>query len=335
MASKLNTSEYSYCSAKFRALENRLLNSEKMRVLLECPTYAELIGKLTEYGVELLHDESGEVDIEGSLQKMFEDACLEVDTQTPIPEMYRFLRYPYDCNNLKACIKCNIKSISPDSMLYGCGAFSADEAKLASDGEFSEYPENMAAAIAEAQQAYAKTKNPQNIDLILDKACYADMLAAAEASKNEFLISLVRTKIDLTNIITCVRLLRMNMKDSGKALLEGAFLEGGTYDLKFFLDAYDSGEGKLCESLAYSDYGKFISCICENPDRLSNVERFSDNMYMDVVKGTKLISFGPEIPAAYLVAVEYQVKNLRIIIDGKVTGKESEAIRERLRYSYV
>ena len=334
MASKINTVEYSYCSAKIRALENSIVGAEQMRALVECATYSEAMGKLEEYGISLVTDNGQDVDLEATLQKIFSDAC-EVLSEVPALQNYNFLRYPYDCNNLKACIKCSVRNISPDSMLYDCGVFSAQEAKAAVKGEFSGYPENMNTAIFEAFENYAKTKNPQLIDLILDRACYADMLACAKESGCDYLVDLVKTKIDTVNIITCVRLLRMNMGVSGKDLLSRAILKGGKYDRAFFCEMYEAGEGKLCEALAFSDYGKLISCICENPDGLSNVEKYADNLYMEKAKRAKLIAFGPEVAAAYIIAVEYEVKNLRIILDGKRTGKSAETINERLRYSYV
>lgn len=334
MASKINTVEYSYCSAKIRALENSIISAEQMRALVECATYSEAMAKLEEYGVSLVTDNEQNADLEATLQRKFADAC-DVLCEVPAPQNYNFLRYPYDCNNLKACIKCSIRNISPDSMLSDCGVFSADEAKAAIKGEFSGYPEHMSAAIVQATEAYAKTKSPQLIDLILDRACYADMLTCAEASGCDYLVDLVRTKIDTVNIITYVRLMRMRMGASGRDMLARAILEGGKYNSAFFCEMYEAGEGKLCEALAFSDYGKLISCICENPDGLSNVEKYADNLYIEKAKRAKLIAFGPEVAAAYIIAVEYEVKNLRIILDGKRTGKSAETINERLRYSYV
>ncbi len=335
MASKLNTSEYSYCSARIRALENSLLSIEKMRAIAESADFSEAINKISEYGVELIHDDNGGFDCEATLQNIYTSACKVVERETPRPEIYNFLRYPYDCNNLKACIKCSIRDISPDSMLYDCGTCTANEAKNAVAGEFFGYPENMSSAIIKAQEAFDKTKNPQAIDMILDKACYADMLECAGSSGCEFFIKLVKSRIDIINITTCIRLLRMKMGFAGRALLADAVLAGGNYDVGFFAEAYDGGESRLCDSLAYSDYNKFIACVCEHADSLSEVEKFSDDMYMELVKDTKFVAFGPEIPAAYLIAMEYEVKNLRIILDGKKSGKTQGEICERLRCSYV
>lgn len=62
-------------------------------------------------------------------------------------------------------------------------------------GDFSSLPAHMAGSAAEAADVYARTGDPQQIDLILDRACFADMLDTAQG---EYSRDLVRCKIDLT-----------------------------------------------------------------------------------------------------------------------------------------
>ena len=335
MASKINTTEYMYCSARIRAMENSLISSDKMRIISDCATYSEAISKIAELGIEIKYLESGEADAEGTLQRIYTEACELIKGILPHSEQMDFLRYPYDCNNLKAAIKCHFRGISPESMLYDCGTRPSNDAIAAVKGEDAGYPENMAAAVYEAMESYSKTKNPQNIDVILDRACYNDMLSCAKASGCEFFVRLVMTKIDITNILTCIRLIRMRMGQAGYSLLNSAILDGGSYDKKFFAEFYESGEDKLCEALAFSKYGKFIACVCENKGGLSAVEKFSDDMYMEIAKEAKGVPFGPEVAAGYLIAIEYQIKNLRIILDAKKTGKNSSEVNEKLRCAYV
>ncbi len=335
MASKINTNDYMYSSARIRAIENSLIGAEKMRTLSEASNFDDAVGKLSEYGIEVIHRDDGEVDIEETLLKVYTDACSLIESMVPNPEILKFLRYPYDCNNIKACIKCHARRIEPDGMLYDCGTVRAEYAKGIISGEVSEYPENMRRAVGEAIEVYSKNKNPQSIDLILDRACYADMLDCAVSSRCQLAIELVKTKIDFTNILTCVRLLRMKMGEVGKLLLENAVLFGGDIKPEFYLNAYDNGEEFLCSELAFSKYGKFITCICENPDSLSGVEKYADDVYMEMAREAKKVQFGPEVAIGYLTALEYQVKNLRIILDAKKTGKSTDETNHRLRYGYV
>lgn len=64
----------------------------------------------------------------------------------------------------------------------------------------------MKEAVNRAAEVFGKGRDPQEIDIILDKACYSRMLNAAEKTENLFLINYVRLLIDILNVITFVRL---------------------------------------------------------------------------------------------------------------------------------
>lgn len=335
MASKVKTTDYMYCSARIRAIETRLLGADGLRAVAESSGLEGALSRLSEFGIEILRRGDGTADVEGTLQKIYTDACSLLDGMLPDPALTHFMRYPYDCNNLKACIKCSIRGIPADDMLYDCGVFSADDARAAVAGEYSVYPEHMSAAVGEALEAYAKNKNPQSIDLILDRACYADMLSSAKESGCGLASKLVSTRIDITNIIIFIRISRMRMGRMGMSLLDGALLDGGEYSREFFTNAYGGGEELLCELLAFSKYEKFIKSICESPDSLSQVERHADDIYMELARSAKSVPFGPEVAVGYLVAVEYEVKDLRIILDAKRAGRTLEDIMRQMRCAYV
>lgn len=334
MASKINTTEYMYCSARLRALESSLFSAEKLRMLMDSSGLDEALSKLSELGVTTLTDSDGGVSVEDTLEGMYRDAWEQVISCVPCPENLDFLRYPYDCSNLKSVIKCHFRGISPESMLYNCGSRTRSQAMGAMQ-DASCYPTHMSLAVGQAAELYSKTKNPQSIDVILDNACYKDMLDCAKGSGCELSLELVRYKIDVTNILTCIRLIRMNMGQAGRAILESAVLEGGSFDDSFYVEAYDGGEDRLCELLAYSRYDKLIACLVDGDGGLSSVERYADDEYIQLAKTAKMIPFGPEVAIGYLVAVENQTKNLRIILDAKASGKSAEQTVGRLRCSYV
>ena len=70
-------------------------------------------------------------------------------------------------------------------------------------------------------------------------------------------------------------------------------------------------------------------------DSLTFVEKQCDDFYLDIVKSAKNVLYGPEPLGAYIVAREYEVRNLRIVVAGKLSGLRAETIKERLRSSYV
>ena len=336
MSKNPNQTAYMYASSRIRALEAGIVGRDRIEQLVDAKDTAELYARLEEFGVTLAHDEQGHVLSEPTLLGMLKRSLDHVLEAAPAPELYDFLRYPYDCNNIKAAIKCYIRKLSPEGMLFDLGTVSVEDvAKMPAKGEFSGLPHAMAEAAPLALQAYEKTGNPRAIDLILDKACFADMLACAKRGGEELHVRLVRMQIDLTNAMICLRLVRMGGGEQGKMLLDEAMLEGGTLTRQTLLAAFDGGESAVIDCLGRGGYDKPAIALRESDGSLASAERAVDDCRMELVRTVKYTPFGAPILSAYFYAQEYAVKNIRIIIAAKNAGLDPQTIRERIRTSYV
>ena len=345
---KLQATEYTYASARIRAMENRLVGRERVDVLVDLKSSEDVMVKLSEYGVLSAAEGEGSAPASGEtlgykreemLTSLLCAACNEVYEAVPEPEFFAWFRYPYDCNNIKTVINCHIRGIDPMDMLFDFGTVSAEETvRLLTEGKCDAFPTAMAAAIGEAKEAYAKTNDPQQIDAILDKACYADMLTSAKASGNETILGWITTKIDLVNIMMCLRILRMKRGETGKIFMDTCLLEGGDLPLAFFDAAYEGGEEMFWSGLSssqYSKYNRFVSAVERTDKSLSAIERCADNHWMLIVREGARVPFGAEVAGGYLVACEVAVKNIRIILAAKDAKLSSDVLRERIRDSYV
>lgn len=313
-----------------------MVTGERLGHLLEMKTSGDVLAAVADCGFPPIRREDGSYDREATLLAALERAYDTVMDMAPDREAFRFLLYPYDCNNVKAAIKAFLRGIDPMGMMFRIGTVPAEDvAKMPATKDYSALPRHMAEAATEAADAYAKTLNPQKIDLILDRACYADMLEFATASQSEFAMGLVKTKIDLTNFMMTLRILRMKSGKAGESLLREALIEGGNFPLPELLRLNEAGETKFVEALSYGSYGKFASAIQNGGGTLAEIERAADDFWMERVKAAKMIPFGYEVAVGYLVGMEYAVKNVRIILAGKDAGLTPDVIRERVRASYV
>lgn len=330
-----------FSSAKVRALETRMLSEEALERFLSARTSAEIIGMLGDYGGNTVKTADGRVDNEATLLSVLCDAFREIEPVLPDSLTVGFLQYKYDCNNIKAALKCRARGISPESMMIPLGTVdTADIIAAAESRDFSLLPENMAKAAGLAAETFAKTANPQVIDLLLDRACFADMLDAAERSGVPFSVGLVERQIDLTNAVMCVRVLRMKAGESGAALLSDALAAGGelggkTGGEEFWLGLYNAGEEKLWETLKKSDALGGFAAACGVESSLAAIEVESERFIMSYIRQVRWMPFGAELSVAYLAALEYGIKNVRIIMAGKDAGLDEAVIRERLRDMYV
>ncbi|MBQ8005823.1 MAG: V-type ATPase subunit [Clostridia bacterium] len=326
---KNKDAEYLYASARVRAAENRLIGSDKLEAALAAKDSTEVMA--------LINSLEAGTEGENRLSEALGAAYSFIEDVSPDKNIAFFLRYVYDCNNIKSAIKCFIRGIECDEMLFSFGTVPLESIKeMPQTQDYSALPGHMREAAQKAYEAYAKSKNPQLIDMMLDRACFEDMLEAAKESGDDFAIRLVREKIDLVNILMCTRVLRMGGGELEREMLSSSLINGGELSPKVLFEASIKGEDGIAIVLKSTGYAPLARWFSEN-DRasLSAIECALDNFYMKTVQGAKYIPFGAAILCAYPIAVEYLVKNLRIILAGKEAGLSAEKLRGRVRMGYV
>lgn len=331
MAVRKSPTDYLYAGARIRAMENALIGRERLNSLSEIRSADELFAALGSYGLDPVLGADGKPDAEATLLSALSAGFREVAEACGESGLFAFLCYPYDCNNIKAILKCRLRGVPADGMLIDAGTVPVDKLFAILDEErYGELPEKMGAAIPAALEAFAKTKNPQEIDLRLDRACFGDM---AEAATLPFAREIVSRRADCTNVLICLRLLRMGATFPMRAAMLAALVPGGTLGESFFTEAFDGGESRLVDMVSMTALAPLFDIGGERT--LSAVEKNADDLVMEFVKTAKFVPFGAEIPVAYLVALETSVKNLRILVSGKAAGLSADAIRGRFRNSYV
>ena len=347
---KQQPTDYMYSSARTRALENRMIGRERMAALVEAKSVTEVMARLAEYGVTpgggerglgtaAVSAAGGEAESqrrEAMLLKLLREAYDEVEAMAPEAEAFRWFRYPYDVNNLKVALKCFIRGIEADGLMFDFGTVAADQVMTCvREGRYEAFSAHIAKAAAVAYETYSKTLDPQQIDIILDKACYADMLDGVTRLGDSMMIGWIQAKIDLCNFMICLRLLRMKRGDLGKIFLRSACLEGGTESVGALVDLYEQGEEALWDAFATSAYSGFVREAQKTDGSLAAVERCADNAWMERVKEAKWTPFGAAVLGGYLIGTEMAVKNVRIVLAAKEAGLSADVIRERVRDSYV
>ncbi len=321
-----------YASARIRALESGIADTDRLSHVCEAGSARDALAMLSEYGFEAKEGDSREEILLSVLRRGY----AEIDAMGG-SDAVAFLRYPYDCNNVKSLIKCARRGSSTEGMLFEeLGTISLSEVKRAfEDKRYECFPPRMREAIPTAEREFSESGNPQRVDLILDRACFADMLAAAETSGMTLPVALMRARIDLLNLVSTVRLCRMKLRSVGEAFLSETLMEGGTLGKDLFMDALkDGSEEALAERLEYTEYS-FLCPLLSGGAPLGEMEKAADDYRMEIARRAKFLPFGAELMIGYAMALEYEVMNIRILLAGKDAGLSSEVIRERLRKSYV
>jgi V/A-type H+-transporting ATPase subunit C len=293
-------------------METDLLTHEEILKLTELRTVQDIMNVLALHGYGDGTELENPREFEGILSANLEATYKEVYSVISDESELNFLKYPNDYHNLKVLLKAEFLGTDGSGLLMDSGSIPKEEmAEMVRKREFLGMTVEMRGAVEDAIEQFARSQDPQEIDIRLDRACYKDMYQAAEESGNDFLKGYVRMLIDTLNVNAFVRL-----KEVGKpaAFFKRVFLEGGDLD--------ESGVEREASNVLTKVGPK-------------GVEKYLEDQRMDYVKDALYVPFGIEPIVGYLRAKEAEVKDLRMILTGKVSGMDGEAIKERLRETYV
>ncbi|MBO4216821.1 MAG: V-type ATPase subunit [Clostridia bacterium] len=324
---KPNENEYLYLNTSIHAKTDGVLTKERADRLTEARSAEDFMRMLLDFGFAGEQGATAEEAADNALREAFG----LVEKYAPDKDVYALFRYPYDCHNLKSAIKVSYRNkFSYEELATDLGSADAKEAPAAVlKKDFSVFPKHMATAAKEAIEAFDKTGDPQRIDLLLDAACYADMLENAEKHGVDFIISYIKARIDTVNVCSAARCISLS---SPLSFFKNVYIVGGTLALRFFEDAYGSIKD-LKEAVLKTEYGNAVSASFGHS--MSETERAFDILLLKRAVSEYPDTFGEAAAAAYIIIAEGAGKNIRLAHFGKVNGLEPTKIRERMRDVYV
>ena len=144
---------------------------------------------------------------------------------------------------------------------------------------------HMRAAIEESVDTHARTKDPQCVDLICDRECYADICEAAKRSGNAFVIGYVKLLIDTINLKTFVRARKMGQPWS---FFGTVFISGGDISEKVFVSGYEEPVAQFAARLEGTALKKAAEeglASMKETGSFTDIERLCDDALMDYVSG--------------------------------------------------
>ena len=186
-----------------------------------------------------------------------------------------------------------------------------------------------------AVEDFEATKDPQRIDIIVDKFMFEELVQIRKSLNYSFTDKIINAMIDSTNIKT---LLRIKKQGKGREFAQEVIVPGGYIDKDTLVSIINESPENIISKLSFSVYSEIVregleGNIATNSANL--LEKLSDNYIMALMKDSKFVTFGPERILSYIYAKETEIKLIRIIMVGKLNNVAEEVIRERLRDSYV
>ena len=334
--SKHREDSYIFCASLMKAGERNFISKENLLEIAQSKDFKSAITLLHSFGYGDGKELENPRDFNFMLEEEEEKVSEFVFSALPERSQLELLKFPKDYHNVKAVLKAEALGISPESYMVSGGTLERESlAEMIKERNFIFLSVNMKEAIDQALEVFAKGKDPQEIDIILDKACYKDMLQEAENLGNSFVTGYVKLLIDILNVNIFVRLRQIKKPVE---FFSKVFLDGGDIQEKFFRASYEEGYKPLAEKFQPFGFGEAFgkgATAVEETGKYYLLEKLCDDARIEYIKGAKFVSFGIEPAAAYLIAKESEVKNLRMILTGKIAGTANETIVERLRETYV
>jgi len=365
----MDNSKYATAVGIIRALENkllkftdleRLLSVEKAETLLEELSetpYGEYIGRIKEIN-----------EFEFLLNSELKKTYKIISELSLNPEITNLFFLKKDLHNLKIILKNKYSNLIGEEYLVDLGLFSLPVLKeMVEKNNYTKFPFRVnlqgepwtiGQAVEKAIKQVEQTSETELIDFFLDSAFYQMSLETTKKYRNIFLERLFKLEIDTNNLKTLVRFI-VTKKD--KKYLQDAWIPGGDLSGDFFLPEIVEKEKDLLQKVHQARYERLISyerdlsakettlpfleeyekiitlgiSSWEKMHTFSDLEKIIDNFLINYLKKAKHISLGIEPLIGYLSAKEMEIKNIRLIIFGKITNLPLEMIRQNLREAYI
>lgn len=324
-------------SATIRVLEKKLLTKADLDRLVESRDLEEALRLLgdTVYQREIAKLERPQ-DYEIALKHEKLRFLEEIIGYTPDRRIVDLVALKYYYHNIKVIVKEEITGDDLSSLYIEFGDFNLARLReeIATGKQISQVDNYFEVAHA-TYESYKETHDAQLIDIEIDKIYFNELKKLSQDLKLKFVTEYIEDLVDFSNIKT---VLRCQKQGRDIEFFKKAIIDGGNIPkeklAEYFNQKIDGNSNLFKTTKFYKTIKPGIEYFNETGS-LAKYEKLRDNYFIDRIKETKKLTYGPEIVMAYIIAKEIEVKNLRIILVSKLNGLSSSFIRERLRDSYV
>ena len=250
----------------------------------------------------------------------------------PYPEVAKFLWLKYDFHNLKAALKARLTErgyADIEHALVDLGSLPAEKWELfVLEGKIPPLTKGMHDTLEDASKQYEKTKDPQIVDLIVDKHYLEEMLLMAKKLNSPLTVDYLKRLIDLTNLRTFIRCKELKKEE---AYFESVLLKGGHISFDVFMESYKKSYEDLKLALEQKMYSKDLIIVLDEfikEGALLLAEKKMSELLQEFMEESRRISFGPEPVFTFFWRFENHMQILRTILIGKLNSLPAEEIHK-------
>ena len=320
--------DYLSVSARIRAMENRLLTRERMDRMIDARDTSEAMKVLGECG----YGEGASLD--AVLAQARADTFRDMEAAAPDHRLVEIFQLKYDYHNAKTILKAQAMGVPAERLLLPGGRYDGKELLEGWQREdLRGCSETFRKAMDRAKAALAESRDPQQADVILDRACYEEMARLARELESDFLMGYVRLSVDVANLRTAIRVHRMGKEGD---FLRQVLLPGGNVSEQTVAAARGEALGEVFRSGPLAQAAELGAKLTQpGSGALTAFEKACDDAVTAYLSAARRIPFGEQTMVGYLYARELELTAIRTIFAGRAAGLDGDTIRSRLRGTYV
>jgi len=321
---------YAFATAKVRSLETLMLSRATFLDMANADSLKSAVDLLGAGDYAMLSQAAGFGEIEQMLiAKRAEVRNLFIGLM--IDEgLVELLRARHDFANMRLAIR-RVVTERPIGLDYSdFGSVPAEEfEEIFAEENYTRFPYYLQEAVEAAVLGYYANKDIRQIDYAIDRFEARYRINKAVDLGSEFLLSLFRMQIDLTNIRT---MLRLKLADSVEKNL---FLPGGFVEVGRFIHGLDIGYEALAALFYATPYydvveGGVSYLVAEQSflrlERLCEEEEHKTGF----LRSTRPLAAGPQPVIAYFLMKENEIRSVRMVLTCKNNGLDTKLILDRL-----
>lgn len=306
----MNRNDFILPVSMIKVQEKKLLNEDRLIKMLETNSFKEVLRILndTDYSYSIattMQDDEYEKIINGELERVFK-FTREISKNNQ--EIVDLAALKYEYQNLKLLLKDKGNVLD----VYNISTGIIDKEELMNN--FNEVK---------------KYKDFKEACIKLDKMYFKHLLKLANSTNISLFIDYAKISIDRYNIVTFLRLKKQNRNVD---YLDDILVDGGSISKEELIKVYFNNTYLLLfkKKIATKTWDTF-----EKNGDILEIEKIFDNMIISLAKEYKYITIGPEPIFTYIIAKEYELKALRLILSAKLNDIDIELVKSRLRGVYV
>lgn len=182
------------------------------------------------------------------------------------------------------------------------------------------------------EKAYYDTYEVAAIDRALDKKAHMIAAELADDLGNDWFIRYFALQRDLINLET---LFRVRHRSLSETTYKDSLLPEGLISEQEWQELYEAEDERISEVLSKAGYGVFVPYL-ETYGASGEAARFvrdRDQILIDHIESGRHFLSGPELTLSYVLAREFEIKNLRIVdaaIRNRLHPEQRNALRRDL-----